>query len=597
MTRYFRCLSIGIAVVLALDLASCAALAAEKRIALVIGNSAYRNVARLPNPEKDATAMAKLFRDAGFNTVIEANNVGNLDFKRAIRKFEDAAADADIAVVFYAGHGVEVGGINYLVPVDAKLASDRDAEDEAITLNRLVESVDGAKRLHLIILDACRDDPFVANMKRGRRTVMRGVASGLGKVEPASSDTLIAYAAKAGSTAEDGDGAHSPFTTALLANLAIPGLDVRLAFGRVRDQVMKITNNRQEPFVYGSLGGNTVALVPAPVIAKPVAPPIENTGRDYEFAAQIGTKRAWDAFLSAHSTGFYADLARAQSDKLNTAEEASRKAETAKRQAEEQVELKSEEFKRQLSKQGARQAEELKLKYSEQAKRELDEARRQAAEKTEREVAAARRQVEEAKRQAEEARRRLDDAKRQVVDDARQQILKAKRETEEQTKIALAKLPETPPASQPAPDVRIPTIDSADIARLLQAHLKRVGCDPDTLDGKWNETSRSALERFNINARTHFDVKVASLDALDAVRAKTGRVCPLMCAKGQRVEGDQCIQITCESGQILDADGACHKRPSPTGKRVARHERRSPGAAAPGGGGKCFTFNGKRFCE
>ena len=145
------------------------ALAAEKRVALVVGNSNYRNVARLPNPERDATSMAKLFRDAGFDTVVEANNVGNLDFKRAIRRFEDASQDADIAVVYYAGHGIEVGGVNYLVPTDAKLASDRDAEDEAISLNRVVESVDFAKRLRLIILDACRDNPLVATMKRLRR--------------------------------------------------------------------------------------------------------------------------------------------------------------------------------------------------------------------------------------------------------------------------------------------------------------------------------------------------------------------------------------------------------------------------------------------
>src|SRR5450631_92512 len=143
----------GIAGALFLGLAPDAALA-EKRVALIVGNSAYQNVARLPNPQKDAVAMAKLFRDAGFDTVVAENNVGNLDFKRAIRKFEDAAVDSDIAVVFYAGHGIEIGGVNYLVPVDAKLASDRDAQDEAILLERVVESVDGAKRLRLIILDA-----------------------------------------------------------------------------------------------------------------------------------------------------------------------------------------------------------------------------------------------------------------------------------------------------------------------------------------------------------------------------------------------------------------------------------------------------------
>ena len=310
VTRFLLLLT-GIAGALFLALAPNAALA-EKRVALIIGNSAYRNVARLPNPEKDAAAMAKLFRDAGFDTVVAENNVGNLDFKRAIRKFEDATIDADIAVVFYAGHGIEIGGVNYLVPVDARLASDRDAQDEAITLDRLVEAVDGAKRLRLIILDACRDNPFVATMKR--RTASRAVSSGLGKVEPAGTDTLIAYAAKAGSTAEDGDGEHSPFTTALLANLTAPGLDIRLAFGRVRDQVMKMTDRRQEPFVYGSLGGGNISLVPAP--EKPKEPEVAQVKTDYELVAQIGTKKAWEVFLGTYKTGFYADLARAQLAKM-----------------------------------------------------------------------------------------------------------------------------------------------------------------------------------------------------------------------------------------------------------------------------------------
>ena len=196
---------------------------ADKRVALLIGNSAYQNVARLPNPASDADAVAQLLKNAGFDVVSLQQNAGNLDFKRAIRKFEDIASDADIAVVFYAGHGIEIGGVNYLVPVDAKLASDLDAPDEAIALDRLVETVASARRLGLVILDACRDNPFVVNMKRQRQAANRSVSAGLGKIEPTTTGTLVAYAAKAGSTAADGSGEHSPFTTALLANLAIPG--------------------------------------------------------------------------------------------------------------------------------------------------------------------------------------------------------------------------------------------------------------------------------------------------------------------------------------------------------------------------------------
>jgi len=293
----------------------CDAAWAEKRVALIVGNSAYQNVPQLPNPSRDANAVAKMFRDAGFDTVDIQVNVGNLEFKRAIRKFETTADQADIAVVFYAGHGLEIGGVNYLIPTDARLASDRDAEDETIPLERLVSSADGAKRLRLVILDACRDNPFVTIMRRERKVANRAVAAGLGRVEPTSTDTLIAYAAKAGSTADDGDGQHSPFTTSILKNLPVPGLDVRLAFGRVRDEVLKITANRQEPFVYGSLGGGNIALVPAPAVQAEA--PVSDVKADYELVQKIGSKRAWEVFLGTHPTGFYADLARAQIDTLS----------------------------------------------------------------------------------------------------------------------------------------------------------------------------------------------------------------------------------------------------------------------------------------
>ena len=289
---------------------------AQHRVALVIGNSDYRNVDRLSYPEKDATAMAKLFRDAGFDTVVADNNVGNLDFKRAILKFEKATVDSDIAVVFYAGHGIEIGGTNYLVPIDAKLATDGDAQDEAITLDSLVASGKGAKQLRLIILDANRDNPLAKTMKHTMASRANGY--GLTRVEPAGTDTLIAYATKAGSTAEDGNREHSPFTTALLANLTVPGLDVRLAFGRVRDQVMKITDRRQEPFVYGALGGGAMAIVPASSSSVAAQNSSANGAvkSDYELVTKIGTKEAWEVFLQTYPTGFYAEIARAQLARL-----------------------------------------------------------------------------------------------------------------------------------------------------------------------------------------------------------------------------------------------------------------------------------------
>jgi hypothetical protein len=290
---------------------------AEKRVALVVGNSSYQNVAKLPNPAADASAIAEMFRKAGFDVVDLQLDAGNLEFKRAIRRFEDAASGADMAVAFFAGHGLELKGTNYMIPIDARLADERDAPDEAIALDRIVEAVDGAKRLRLVIVDACRDNPFAVTMRR--QSALRNVPRGLGRVEPQGTDTLIAYAAKAGSTAEDGHGEHSPLTTALLDNLTVPGLDIRLAFGRVRDQVMKITDNRQEPFVYGSLGGGVISLVPPP--SQPKEPLAADVKGDYELVKEIGTKKAWEIFLNTYKTGFYADLAAAQLAKLLAGEQ------------------------------------------------------------------------------------------------------------------------------------------------------------------------------------------------------------------------------------------------------------------------------------
>src|ERR1700731_474860 len=152
---------------------------AERRVALVIGNSGYQNAPVLPNPARDAKAIAAMFTKAGYDVVSAQYDLGNLDFKRAIRQFEDAVADADIAVIYYAGHGLEIHGINYLIPVDARLKSDRDAEDEAITLERLAASIDGAKKLRVIILDACRDNPFARTMRKERTAALRGVNPGL----------------------------------------------------------------------------------------------------------------------------------------------------------------------------------------------------------------------------------------------------------------------------------------------------------------------------------------------------------------------------------------------------------------------------------
>jgi hypothetical protein len=323
--------AIPIVLILLSSLLSVAALAQGapgKRVALVIGNADYVNAAKLPNPANDAAAVSAMLESVGFTVETHAD-LGNSEMRRVIRNFSDQAKNAEMAVVYYAGHGLEVDGTNFLVPTDAKLQRDIDVEDEAVALDRVLKMIEPARRLRLVILDACRDNPFVRTMTRTMMT--RSVGRGLARIDLVTSDTLVAYAARAGSTAADGQGANSPFTGALLRHVAVPGLDLRIAFGNVRDEVLRATNNQQEPFVYGSLGGGIIALVPGASVANdqlaaPMpapAPARSPTGsepwRDYELAAQVGTVEGWDEFLRVYKTGFYANLARAQRSKLMAA--------------------------------------------------------------------------------------------------------------------------------------------------------------------------------------------------------------------------------------------------------------------------------------
>jgi uncharacterized caspase-like protein len=293
---------------------ACGPAMAERRVALVIGNSAYKNVARLTNPANDATLVGGMFKKAGFDAVDIKLDLNVAEMRRALRDFGGKTRDAEVAVIYYAGHGIELDGTNYLIPTDATLETDSDVLDETIALDRALFAVEPAKQLRLIILDACRDNPFATRMKR--TVAARAIGRGLAKIEPTSPNTMIAFAAKAGSTASDGDSKNSPFAAALVERLPTPGLDLGKAFRFVRDDVLKKTGNKQEPYVYGSLGGDDLALIPAkPVAAAPQGPQANSQDgirRDYELALQTGNRDGWEAFLQAYPDGFYAGLARAQ---------------------------------------------------------------------------------------------------------------------------------------------------------------------------------------------------------------------------------------------------------------------------------------------
>lgn len=532
-------------------LLACGPAHAEKRVALVIGNSAYKSVPRLANPTSDAALIGGMFRRAGFDAVDVKLDLSAAEMRKALREYGTRARDADVAVVYYAGHGMEVDGNNYLIPTDAVLETDTDVYDEAFPLDRVLVAIESAKQLRLVILDACRDNPFAKTMKR--TIASRAIGRGLAKVEPTSPNTMVAFAAKAGSTASDGDSRNSPFAIALADHLPKPGLDLRKAFGFVRDDVLKSTGNKQEPFVYGSLGGDDVALVPPkPVATGPQPSPQSELRRDYELALQMGDRDAWEAFLRAYPDGFYADLAKVQLKKI-TAEEA-RVAATEKARL-------ADEEKARLASERARKAEQDKAAA---AAKSAEDARI-AAEKA--------KQIEQAKADAAEQRRKEAEAAAAKALAEKQAAEKAKAELVARQVAEKASVEQAakPPADRQMPEVeqkvaalssaQSPTLLAADLAKSVQNELRRVGCTKAEPIGEWSEAAQRSLTLFNKYAGTKFDVKLASVDVLDTLKGKPARVCPLVCDHGFRSDSDQCVKITCRAGYRVSDDNECEKIP------------------------------------
>ncbi|MFK4511262.1 caspase family protein [Bradyrhizobium daqingense] len=238
-----------------------------RRVAPVIGNAAYQRAGILKNPLNDSEAVAAALRNIGFDEVMVATDTTKERLTAALQGFARASDNADWAVVYYSGHGIEMAGRNYLLPIDVTLRTDRDVQFEAVPVDQVMASIDGARKLKLIVLDACRNNPFADTIKRtGPREAVtldasnvgeigtRAVGRGLGEIKVKGA-SLVVFAAKHGQTALDGEGRNSPFAIALVQRIATPGVEMNKVFRLVRDDVLEATAGRQEPYTYGSLPG------------------------------------------------------------------------------------------------------------------------------------------------------------------------------------------------------------------------------------------------------------------------------------------------------------------------------------------------------
>jgi len=289
--------------------------AAAQRVALVVGNGAYQHTVPLANPVNDALALADSLGRLGFEVVV-ATDSSQVALEASIREFAKAARGAEFAVFFYAGHGLQVNGVNYLIPVDAVLESEDDLVFAAVDLNDVLGIMTRSAQASLVFLDACRDNPMADLLARGLGTRSTDVGRGLAQVSVAVG-ALIAYATQPGNVALDGQGEHSPFTAALLQHIETPGLELRQVLTRVRDDVVDATDGKQVPWDHSSLRGD-VFLVPASAAPAPApAPaPIATGAEIWQVIQHSDNPKDFEFFLQSFPGSPFAPYAKLRLDAL-----------------------------------------------------------------------------------------------------------------------------------------------------------------------------------------------------------------------------------------------------------------------------------------
>jgi hypothetical protein len=283
---------------------------AEKRVALVIGNAAYANTAPLSNPGNDIADIAAALRRLDFQ-VIEGRDLDKRSMERTVREFAVELPGTDVALFYYAGHGMQIGGQNYLVPTDAKLSGEGDLDFESVPLSLVMKQMEREAKTSLVLLDACRDNPLSRNLARTMGTRAAQVGQGLAEVKTGVG-ILIGFSTQPGSVSLDGTGRNSPYAAALLDHIEVPGKDMSAVLVSVRNDVLKATSGRQVPWEHTSLTGQ--------VVLRPEPRPGAAQGKDYDKEMEIAywnsvrdakSVAALQAYLERYPRGTFAGLARA----------------------------------------------------------------------------------------------------------------------------------------------------------------------------------------------------------------------------------------------------------------------------------------------
>ena len=533
---------------------------AGERVALVIGNSAYKHTPRLDNPINDAGDVARVLTSLGYE-VIEQRDLDKAGMDRAIRHFADALADARSGLFYYAGHGLQVGGQNYLVPIDAELTTASALDFEMVRLDLVHRTMEAAVKTNIIILDACRDNPLSRNLARALGTRSASIGRGLAAVE-SGEGTLISFSTQPGSVALDGEGRNSPYAGALIKHMTKRGEDISSVLINVRNDVMEATARRQVPWEHSALTARFY-FVPPDASTASDAGAASAPGPTYEQQAEMafwsavkdsGNRLIIQTYLDRFPQGTFVGLARALIDEI--------------------------ERKEALRAAALKEAERARAERARKAAEALSEAALKAD--PGKQAEALRRTKEEAVKAAEQSVATAE----QAAQEARRALEKAKAE---QTAIdasgggtvrhAALETPRQDAAGQPA--IQSAEQDPRSLATRLQVELVRVGCDPGKIDGNWGRKGRSALGDFARHAKLALPVDEPSEAAIEAVAARRERVCPLSCDDDEVERDGACVAKAARARSASKSRDDQDETEKPT-KRTSRSKSSSTSSGSSG---------------
>ena len=573
---------------------------ADKRIALVIGNSKYENTPALENPVNDATDVGQALASIGFKVTLKLDATKR-EMDQAVAQFARDAANSDAAMFYYAGHGMQFQGENYVMPVDAELRDEISLRYEMTAMNDIKSALERSPGVKIMVLDSCRNNPLATKLVRSISVNTRDIPNVQGYARPEKTrGMIIVYATQADDVAHDGSGRNSPFSAAFLKEVKEPGLEIGTMFRRIGGDVYQATNGEQSPEL-------SISLVPEYFL--------NQAETDQTIWARIRTgadAKTIREFLDRYPTSFYAPDARARLELLEAAAREKTTAQGAKAAQDvasaNSVRLNAEQAETEriaaearaqsealASKLAAADAERQKL-ASELSQREAEQAARQKAASANEKVAqdAADRALKTESERAAALKAEIAELEKQAAEakaDAAAEAQKAadakKAATAADAKVALAS-----PGAVVAPAL---TAEQAALVAPIQAELIRVGCYGAAGDWMSAEMQRT-IAKYARYAKLASPPEGPSSTLLEDLKRRRDRVCPAECSPREVESGGRCIAKTCGPNEYLSRNGACVQRP-PAAPHVATVREAAPKAAPSAGNGHCFNFNGNQYCE